>query len=62
VHIAARVMAAAGDGEILVTDAVREAVPDVDGRLADHGRHQLKGVPGEWQLFALRPEPTAEPV
>jgi class 3 adenylate cyclase len=62
VHIAARVMAAAGDGEVLVTNAVREAVPAVDAHLADHGRHQLKGVPGEWQLFTLRSAPMAEPV
>src|SRR3954466_8821352 len=44
IHISARVMNAAGDGEILVTDAVREAVPAVMDRLADHGRHELKGV------------------
>jgi class 3 adenylate cyclase len=61
VHISARVMAAADDGEILVTDPVREAVPDVRDRLADHGLHELKGVPGEWQLFALRSAPTAGP-
>jgi class 3 adenylate cyclase len=61
IHISARVMAAAGDGEILVTDAVREAVPGVKDRLTDHGRHELKGVPGEWQLFALRSAPTAGP-
>ena len=61
IHICARVMAAAGDGEILLTDAVREAVPALKDRLADHGRHELKGVPGEWQLFALRSAPTAGP-
>ena len=61
VHISARVMAAAGDGEILVSDAVREAVPAVNDRLADQGRHELKGVPGEWQLFALRSAPTTGP-
>lgn len=53
VHAAARVMAAAADGEILISDAVREAVLGVDARLADRGRHELKGVPGEWQLYAL---------
>ncbi len=57
VHIAARVMAAAGDGEILVTDAVQTAA--VDAQLADRGRHHLKGVPGDWQLLALDTAPTA---
>ena len=61
IHISARVMAAANDGEILVTDAVREAVPTAQDRLADRGQHELKGVPGEWQLFALRSAPTAVP-
>ena len=59
VHIAARVMAAAGAGEILLTDAVREAVPDLDGRLADRGRHNLKGVPGDWRLLRLTSAPPA---
>jgi class 3 adenylate cyclase len=58
VHIAARVMAAATDGEILVTDALQEATA-TDARLEDRGRHRLKGVPGERQLFAVRSEPTA---
>jgi class 3 adenylate cyclase len=62
VHIAARVMAAAGGGEILLTDAVREAVPDLDGRLTDHGRHRLKGVPGDWRLLRLTSAPPAKPV
>ena len=58
VHIAARVMAAATDGEILVTDAVQEATA-TDARLEDRGRHRLKGVPGKRQLLAVRSEPTA---
>jgi class 3 adenylate cyclase len=58
VHIAARVMAAAADGEVLVTEAVREASTAVDAQVAARGRHQLKGVPGEWQLFALSSAPT----
>ena len=59
VHTAARVMAAAGDGEILISDAVLEAAPDVDAELGDRGRHELKGVPGEWHLFVLEAEPVA---
>jgi class 3 adenylate cyclase len=53
VHTAARVMAEAGDGEIFVSDALRDAMSDANVELLDRGRHQLKGVPGEWQLYAL---------
>ena len=59
VHTAARVMAAASDGEILISDAVREVGSAVDAQLGDRGRHELKGVPGEWQLFVLEAEPVA---
>jgi len=46
-------MAAADDGEMFVSDAVREALADGDVQLRDRGRHALKGVPGEWPLFAV---------
>ena len=59
VHTAARVMAAAGDGEILISSAVREVSSGIDAQLGDRGRHELKGVPGEWQLFVLEAEPVA---
>jgi class 3 adenylate cyclase len=52
VHTAARVMAEARDGEILVSDAFRDAVSGANVVLLDRGRHELKGVPGEWQLYA----------
>ena len=55
VHAAARIMAAAGAGEILLSSAVRNAFADVDFATADRGRHELKGVPGDWQLYALLP-------
>jgi class 3 adenylate cyclase len=55
VHTAARVMAAAGEGEILVSDALREALEASDFSLSDRGRHELRGVPGEWQLYAAEP-------
>ena len=60
VHIGARVMAAAGDGEILISDALREVGSGIDTQLGDRGRHELKGVPGEWQLFVLEGEPVAQ--
>ena len=53
VHTAARVMAEAGDGEILVSDAFRDAVSSANLELLDRGHHQLRGVPGEWQLYAV---------
>ena len=53
VHTAARVMAAAGDGEIVVSGALWEAAGSGEMRVADRGIHQLKGVPGEWRLFRL---------
>jgi len=53
VHIAARVAAAAGAGEIMVSRTVRDLVGGSEMRFVDHGEHDLKGVPERWQLFAL---------
>jgi class 3 adenylate cyclase len=53
VHIAARVMAQAGPGEILVSRTVRDLVAGSDLAMEDRGAHALKGVDGEWQLFAV---------
>ena len=53
VHIAARVMAAAGPGEILTSRTVRDLVVGSDISLADRGMHQLKGVEEPWPLFAV---------
>jgi class 3 adenylate cyclase len=53
VHIAARVMAAAGAGEILASRTVRDLVVGSDLVLEDRGTHPLKGVEGSWQLFVL---------
>jgi class 3 adenylate cyclase len=54
VHIAARVMAAAGPGEILTSRTVRDLVVGSDIALDDRGTQPLKGVEGTWQLFAAR--------
>ncbi len=51
VHIAARVSALAGAGEVLVSRTVHDLVAGSDLRFAERGTHPLKGVPGEWQLF-----------
>ncbi|MDQ1476669.1 MAG: hypothetical protein QOE62_1898 [Actinomycetota bacterium] len=53
VHIAARVAAAAGPGEVFVSRTVRDLVGGSDARFADRGEYELKGVPERWQLFAL---------
>jgi class 3 adenylate cyclase len=56
VHIGARVAAAAGPGEVLVSSTVRDLVAGSGLRFHDRGVQSLKGVPGEWQLFAVEPE------
>lgn len=53
VHIASRVLTVAGPGEILVSSTVRELVTGSGLRFTDHGRHTLKGIEGDWQLFAV---------
>ncbi len=53
VHLAARVAAAAGPGEVLVSRTVVDLVAGSGLSFADRGTHALKGVPGEWQLFAV---------
>jgi class 3 adenylate cyclase len=54
VHIAARVIDIAGPGEILVSRTVTDLVAGSGIEFADSGEHELKGVPGQWQLFAVR--------
>ena len=53
VHIGARVAALAGPSEVLVSSTVRDIVTGSRHRFADRGEHELKGVPGHWQLCAL---------
>ena len=54
VHIGARVASLAGPGEVLVTSTVRDLVTGSGIAFSDRGMHALKGVPGEWQLLAVR--------
>jgi pimeloyl-ACP methyl ester carboxylesterase len=56
VHIGARVAATAGPGEVLVSSTVKDLVAGSGLRFQDRGSHALKGVPGEWHLFALEAE------
>jgi class 3 adenylate cyclase/tetratricopeptide (TPR) repeat protein len=53
VHIGSRVAAIAEPGEILVSSTVRDAQAGSDFTFEDRGRHPLKGVPGEWRIYAL---------
>jgi pimeloyl-ACP methyl ester carboxylesterase len=53
VHIGARVAALAEPDEVLVSSTVKDLVAGSGIEFADRGGHQLKGVPGEWRLFAV---------
>ena len=55
VHIAARVCARAEADEVLVSSTVRDLVVGSGIAFDDRGLHELKGVPGNWQLFAVAP-------
>jgi pimeloyl-ACP methyl ester carboxylesterase/class 3 adenylate cyclase len=54
VHIGARVGALARPGEVLVSSTVKDLVVQSGIQFTDRGTHRLKGVPGEWRLFAAR--------
>lgn len=57
VPIASRIMAAASPGETLVSSTVRDLVAGSGLAFQDRGLQQLKGVPGDWRVFAVeRPE------
>jgi class 3 adenylate cyclase len=53
VHLAARVGAKAGPGEIWVSRTVRDLVTGTAFRFVDRGEHELKGISEPWQLFRL---------
>ena len=53
VHVAARVAAAAGAGEVLVSRIVVDLVAGSGLSFTARGQHAFKGVPGEWALFAV---------
>jgi class 3 adenylate cyclase len=53
VHIAARLLALAGPEEVLVSSTVRELVSGAGLDFDDRGVQELRGVPGEWHVFAL---------
>ncbi len=53
VHIGARVAAGAEPGQVLASSTVRDLVAGSGIEFEDQGSHELKGVPGEWRLFAV---------
>lgn len=54
VHMAARVMSTAGAGEVIVSRTVRDLTIGSGLEFRDRGLHELKGIPGAWELFALQ--------
>jgi class 3 adenylate cyclase len=71
VHVAARVGGLARAGEVLVSGTVKDLVMGSGIEFVDRGTHELRGVPGRWQLLAIRTDhatvaddaaaPTVEP-
>jgi class 3 adenylate cyclase len=53
VHIGARVSALAGANDVLVSSTLHDLVIGSGLEFEERGAHQLKGVPGEWRLFAV---------
>jgi class 3 adenylate cyclase/pimeloyl-ACP methyl ester carboxylesterase len=60
VHIGARVGAIAGAGQIVASRTVHDLMVGSGMRFESLGQHELKGVPGSWELFAVR-RPDAAP-
>jgi class 3 adenylate cyclase len=62
VSIGARVAAAAGASEVLVSQTVKDLVAGTGLLLEDRGERELRGVPGSWRVYrASPPEPVFEP-
>src|SRR5688572_21516973 len=53
VHIGSRVASLAGPSEVLVSSTVVDAEAGSGFRFEERGRHELKGVPGQWRIHAL---------
>lgn len=59
VHIAARIEAHAAPSEVLVSRSVVDLAVGSGLELEENGSVPLRGLPGEWEVFAVRPEPVA---
>lgn len=53
VHIAARIMALAGAGEVLISGSIPPLVAGSGFEFGDRGDQELRGVPGHWRVFSL---------
>ena len=53
VHAGARVMSEAGPSEVLVSSMIKDLVPASGILFVDRGMHELKGIEGEWHLYAV---------
>jgi len=53
VHTGARVAAHAEPGEVLVSSTVKDLVAGSGIAFRERGTHELKGIPGEWRLYAV---------
>ena len=53
VHTGARVAANAQPGEVLVSSTVKDLVAGSGLTFQDRGQRELKGIPGEWRLYAV---------
>jgi class 3 adenylate cyclase len=60
VHEAARIMETAGNDEILVSETTRALALTSGLGFEDRGSHTLKGLPGEWRLFAYSSDASSE--
>jgi class 3 adenylate cyclase len=54
VHAVARIMATAAPGDVVVSATIRDLVDGGDLQFEDYGLHELKGLPGQRQLYRLR--------
>jgi pimeloyl-ACP methyl ester carboxylesterase len=53
VHVAARIAGKAPSNDILASNTVKDLVVGSGIKFADMGKHELKGIPGEWSLFSV---------
>jgi len=53
VHIGARVVSQAAASEVLVSSTVKDLVVGSGMEFEDRGVRPLKGVPGQWRLYAV---------
>jgi class 3 adenylate cyclase len=62
VHVGARVAGAAGPGQVLVSRTVRDLALGSGLHFEPWGKHELKGVPGTWELFSVGEQRSAVPI